>query len=163
MAEFITQLNELFGGFRERATMVQKTLRAPDVAFVLVTSPAPMSIQEVLYFSERLEEHKMPRGAFVVNRLHVPPAHAAGVTAQQTESALAANKIALDEGAPERIMRAHADAIRLAALDAHHVEMLRVRAHADKVPIVRVPEFATDVHDLRLLARLADLLMRGGM
>src|SRR6478735_4759716 len=60
MAEFITELNDLFGGFKHRALQVQKALRTPEVAFVLVTSPAPMSIQEVLYFSERLEEHNMP-------------------------------------------------------------------------------------------------------
>jgi anion-transporting ArsA/GET3 family ATPase len=69
MAEFITELNDLFGGFKQRAKpMVEAALRAPEVSFVLVTSPAPMSIQEVLFFSERLEEAAMPRGAFVVNR-----------------------------------------------------------------------------------------------
>src|SRR4051794_39668818 len=62
MAEFITELNDLFGGFKHRAAQVQKALRTPEVAFVLVTSPSPMSIREVLYFSERLTEHNMPRG-----------------------------------------------------------------------------------------------------
>jgi anion-transporting ArsA/GET3 family ATPase len=73
MAEFINELNDLFGGFKQRAVEVQKALRMPEVAFVLVTSPSPMSIKEVLYFSERLAEHDMPRGAFVVNRFRVPP------------------------------------------------------------------------------------------
>src|SRR3954453_148545 len=43
MAEFINELNDLFGGFKHRALQVQKALRMPEVAFVLVTSPAPMS------------------------------------------------------------------------------------------------------------------------
>src|SRR5580704_3415354 len=73
MAEFIAELNDLFGGFKQRAGMVEAALRSPEVSFVLVTSPAPMSIQEVLFFSERLEEAKMPRGALVVNRFRVPP------------------------------------------------------------------------------------------
>src|SRR5580700_8888021 len=73
MAEFIAELNDLFGGFKHRAAQVQKALRMPEVAFVLVTSPSPMSIREVLYFSERLADHDMPRGAFVVNRFRVPP------------------------------------------------------------------------------------------
>src|SRR5262249_38830449 len=51
MAEFIAELNELFGGFRQRAARVQETLRANDVAFVLVTSPSPPAIKEVLYFA----------------------------------------------------------------------------------------------------------------
>jgi len=31
------------------------------------------------------------------------------------------------------------------------------------VPIVRVPELATDVHDLRNLGEIAETLMRGGV
>lgn len=73
VAQFVTELNDLFGGFKERAQEVARTLRAPDVAYVLVSSPSPMAIQEVLFFSERLEEQGMPRDAFVVNRLHTPP------------------------------------------------------------------------------------------
>src|SRR5215470_8913175 len=73
MAEFITELNDLFGGFKQRAAMVEAALRSPEVSFVLVTSPAPTSIKEVVFFSERLEEAKMARGAFVVNRFRLPP------------------------------------------------------------------------------------------
>src|SRR5436190_10757832 len=76
MAEFIGELNELFGGFKERASRVEAALRGDEVAFVLVTSASPPSIQEVLYFAERLTEASMPRGAFVVNRFHLPPPHA---------------------------------------------------------------------------------------
>ena len=89
MAEFITELNDLFGGFKQRAKVVQEALRGPDVAFVLVTSPAPMSIKEVLYFSERLASHGMPRGAFVVNRFRLPPPRAReGVTAPEAQDAM---------------------------------------------------------------------------
>src|SRR5580704_17641734 len=73
MAELITEMNDLFGGFRERAKVVEAALRSPDVSFVLVTSPAPMSLEEVMFFSERLAEASMPRGAFVVNRYRLPP------------------------------------------------------------------------------------------
>ncbi len=164
MAEFITELNDLFGGFKERATMVQKALRAPDVSFVLVTSPAPMSIQEVLFFSDRLAEHKMPRGAFVVNRFRLPPARAVeGVTVAQAREALAKRGIALEEEGAERIVRAHQDQVRLAQLDALHVRGLAGKAKAGDVPIVRVPELATDVHDVRLLAEVGEILMTGGV
>src|SRR5271166_143364 len=76
MAEFITELNDLFGGFKQRARLVEAALRSPDVSFVLVTSPAPMSVQEVLFFSDRLEQSSMPRGAFVVNRFRLAPPRA---------------------------------------------------------------------------------------
>jgi anion-transporting ArsA/GET3 family ATPase len=167
MAEFITELNDLFGGFKHRAAQVQRALRMPEVAFVLVTSPSPMSIKEVLYFSERLAEHDMPRGAFVVNRFRCPPPLArAGrkIPAAEIGAALAAHRITLEDDAPARLSEAYADAEALAALDARHVRALQAgEAGADHLPIVRVRELASDVHDLRLLAQLAEMLMSGGI
>jgi anion-transporting ArsA/GET3 family ATPase len=157
MAEFITALNDLFGGFRARATMVEAVLRSPEVAFVLVTSPAPMSIQEVLYFSDRLEASKMPRGAMVVNRVRQPPASIDGAGEAEIASALAARQLVLDQGAPARMLRAHEDAVKLAALDAQHLD--RLRAHVgEAMPMVIVPELPSDVVDTRLLAELATIL-----
>jgi anion-transporting ArsA/GET3 family ATPase len=166
MAELITELNDLFGGFRERAKVVEAALRSPDVSFVLVTSPAPMSLEEVVFFSERLAQASMPRGAFVVNRYRQAPAVPSGVTAAPTErdasQAIAARGLRLGEGASARVVQAYADAVRLAALDERHVHDLRSRAARD-VPIVRVPELATDVHDLKNLGAISDMLMRGGV
>ncbi|HEY1695575.1 MAG TPA: ArsA-related P-loop ATPase [Polyangiaceae bacterium] len=163
MAEFITELNDLFGGFKQRAAMVEAALRSPEVSFVLVTSPAPMSIQEVMFFSERLEEARMQRGALVVNRFRVPPPSAdTPPSVEQATDAVARHAVPLEADAPERLVRAHADAVQLAHLDALHVRLLDQRAKG-KVPIVRVPELPSDVHDLRNLGELADTLMRGGV
>jgi anion-transporting ArsA/GET3 family ATPase len=163
MAQFISELNDLFGGFKERAALVQKTLRGNDVTFVLVTSPAPMSIREVLYFSERLDQARMPRGAFVVNRFRLPPPHASGAIAlAEVKEAVATRHLALDDDAPQRLLKAHADAVNLAALDAHYVKSLDA-GNAGAVPVVRIPELASDVHDLRLLSDLAARLMQGGV
>jgi anion-transporting ArsA/GET3 family ATPase len=163
MAEFITELNDLFGGFKQRAKLVEEALRSPEVSFVLVTSPAPMSIQEVLFFSERLEASNMPRGAFVVNRFRVPPPAAdAPPGVRDATDAVAARGLHLDDDGPARLVQAHADAVRLAALDSLHVRGLDERAQG-RVPIVRVPELPTDVHDLQNLGALSETLMRGGI
>jgi anion-transporting ArsA/GET3 family ATPase len=163
MAEFITELNDLFGGFKQRAGMVEAALRSPEVSFVLVTSPAPMSIQEVLFFSERLEEASMPRGAFVVNRFRVPPPSAdAPPPVADAAAAIARHGLHLEDDGAGRLVHAHADAVRLATLDALHVRSLDQRAQG-KVPIVRVPELPSDVHDLRRLGELSEMLMRGGV
>lgn len=162
MAELIAELNDLFGGFKERAAKVSEVLRGPDISFVLVTSASPPSIQEVLYFGERLAEANMPRGAFVVNRFRLPPKLAAeGIVEEEAAEGIAAHHLVLEEGAPARMVRAHADAVRLAALDARHVQALTKVAGA--TPIVRVAELETDVHDIALLAQLADALMQGGV
>jgi anion-transporting ArsA/GET3 family ATPase len=163
MAQFITELNDLFGGFRDRAKIVEAALRSPEVSFVLATSPAPMSIQEVLFFSDRLEESRMPRGAFVVNRFRLPPPGAdAPPDEQDVAGALAAHGLGLSNDAPRRLVRAHADAVLLAALDAAHVRGLDARARG-QVPIVRVPELPSDVHDLESLGQLSEILVTGGV
>lgn len=163
MAEFITELNDLFGGFKERAAMVEARLRSPEVSFVLVTSPAPMSIQEVMFFSERLEEAKMPRGALVVNRFRLPPPGVeAPPSVKDAAEAIARRGVTLDDDGAERLTKAYADAIQLAALDASNVRAVGERSKG-RLPVVRVPELASDVHDLRRLAEVSEILMRGGV
>ena len=156
MAEFITSLNDLFGGFRKRATVLEAELRSPEVAFVLVTSPSPVSIKEVLYFEARLAEAKMPRGAFVVNRFHTPPVAVGGVDAAAVAAAVGAHGLSLDPDAPGRVVRAYEDASKLARLDEKHLAALIEQA--GDVPILRVPEQPTDVHDAKGLVKLAGIL-----
>lgn len=162
MAEFIAELNDLFGGFKERALRVQKTLRGSDVAFVLVTSPSPPAIKEVLYFAERLEEAKMPQGALVVNRFHLPPPLAKeGVSEADAVAGIAARHVQLEDDAASRLVAAHKDQVKLAVLDEAHVRALG--GGAAHTPLVRVAQLDTDVQDLVLLAQLADVLMKGGV
>ncbi len=163
MAQFITELYELFGGFRERARIVQAALRSPQVSFVLATSPAPTSIQEVLFFSERLESSEMPRGAFVVNRFRLPPPAADDPpTPAQVAAAVAERSLPLEDDVAPRLVQANGDASRLAALDAMHTRGLDERVRA-AVPIVRIPELPGDVNDLEHLGRLSELLLAGGV
>jgi len=159
LAQFLGELNDLFGGFKERAREVSAGLRAPDVAYVLVTSPEPMSIQEVLYFSDRLREQNMPRDAFVVNRVHPTSAPTKDVTV--VERALARLGIALEPGGAERVVRAALDEASRGELDAKELEVLdQALADSSDRPIrVDVPAFAKDVHDIEALAKVAGILV----
>jgi anion-transporting ArsA/GET3 family ATPase len=156
LSEFIAELNELFGGFRERAKAVEKALRGPDVSFILVTSPSPSSVDEVLFFAERLAASQMPRGAFIVNRRRVAPIPVVGLSAADIQAEL--TEIGGDWAADTamRLLAAHDAQVRLAALDTVQISRLMVHAAA---PLVCVPEFATDVHDVSMLARLANRLV----
>ncbi len=160
MAQFLAELNDLFGGFKERAGAVKAALRSAEVSFVLVTSPAPMSIREVLFFSDRLERAAMPRGAFVVNRMRSPPAFG-DVSPSWDEAARAAAErgLRLGAGVGARLVAAHADAARFAALDQRHLRELTGWA----IPVIRLPELASDIRDLGELANIAELLMGGGV
>lgn len=163
MAEFITELNDLFGGFRQRAQMVEAAMRGPEVSFVLVTSPATPSIREVLFFSERLQEAKMSRGAFVVNRVRLAPQGGnAPPSVRDAAEAIQAHRLQLDDDGPARLVRAHADAVRLSVLDALHARALDEHANG-QISVVRVPEFASDVRDFKDLRAVGELLMGGGL
>lgn len=161
LAQFLGELNDLFGGFKDRAREVSSGLRAPDVAYVLVTSPEPMSIQEVLYFSERLREQKMPRDAFVVNRVH--PLSAPTQDEAVVQRALDRQNIRLDEGGAGRVVRAALDEASRGELDAKELQALdRALADAPDRPLrVDVPAFAKDVHDIDALAKVARILVHG--
>lgn len=158
VAEFLTDLNDLFGGFTQRAREVQTALRAPDVAYVLVTSPSPMAIREVLYFSERLTDLGMSSDAFVVNRIHSPPdGHP---SAQAIEDAVKRSGLELDDDIGPRLQRVIDDEATQAAVDAKHLLVLdETLVLADPPPLrANVPAYPYDVHDLESLNDVTNLL-----
>jgi len=154
LAGFIAAINDLFGGFTERAKRVSEALRGRDVAFVLVSSPEPMAIDEINFFADRLRAFAMPRDAFVINRVHLPPG---AVDAHAIPEALALDDLP-QELAPAAT-RAHEEATVLANRDARHIERLRVDEGPDRAVIVRVPAFEKDVHDVRSLALVGEALV----
>src|SRR5687768_426733 len=77
LSEFFLAFEGMYEGFKERAGRVQALLRDPRSAFVLVAAPARTSLEEALFFHERLRDARMPFVAFIVNRVHPDPAAAA--------------------------------------------------------------------------------------
>lgn len=158
VAEFVTGINDLFGGFRERASEVSGALRSPEVAFVVVTSPAPLAIQEAIFFSERLREHGMRRDAIVLNGVHtlLPEPQASTL---ELESALRRVEPALDAPrAIDRMRRALEDERLQGVADRIESERLHHRV-GEEVLLVLVPALEEDVHDLGGLARIASHLV----
>lgn len=154
VAEFVGGLNDLFGGFRQRAAAVSGVLRSPEVAFVVVTSPAPMAIREAYFFSDRLRELGMRRDGVVVNGVHylLSEPHADEDTLQSAVKEVLPN---VDPAsAVDRMGRALEDE-RLRAV-ADRIESDRLRNRVGKeTTFVEVPAFDEDVHDLRALAKVA--------
>jgi anion-transporting ArsA/GET3 family ATPase len=162
MGELIFDLSELFSGFKERASRVEAALRAKDVSFVMVTSPAPASISEVLFLSDRLAAAELVRGALVVNRVRTPVMRSGAVaTEDDAGRALSRYGLRFEDDAGARLLRAHGDAMRLAAMDQTH--LLRLECHAlAGVPIVRIPERDGDIQNVRALFELARALTGSG-
>jgi anion-transporting ArsA/GET3 family ATPase len=71
---FVSALDTMFGGFRERADYTYQLLRAPGTAFLVIAAPEPDALREASYFVERLAQEGMPLAGLVLNRVHRSPA-----------------------------------------------------------------------------------------
>ncbi len=163
VAGFLVELDGLFGGFKRRAEEVSRAFRGDDFAYVLVTSPEPASLREVIFFAEWLAEHGLRRDAIVVNRVHAPPEvvpTAAAVVAALPTAGLSATASA--PGAPplaERVVRAAREEAALAERDRENLRVLDALAlgPGEPPPVrVSIPALPTDVHDVAVLAAIAE-------
>jgi anion-transporting ArsA/GET3 family ATPase len=77
-AEFFTNLEGMYEGFKQRAQDVAALLRSNVTSFIVVTSPATDSVTEAMFFASRLNDSGLPFGALVVNRVH--PQYGDGIT-----------------------------------------------------------------------------------
>jgi anion-transporting ArsA/GET3 family ATPase len=164
MARFFVEFNSILGGFRERAREVFELLRGSNVGFVLVSSAEPLSIDEAIYFHDRLVASKMPLGAFVVNRVH------RAVQSTLDRAQLIAKLTARPElrgYSPDDIVQVAADFDRthqefstLAEIDSRQVKRLRERSKQE-VPVVQVPFFDQDIYDVAGLSQMVRYLTSG--
>jgi anion-transporting ArsA/GET3 family ATPase len=162
MARFFVEFNQILGGFRERAQKVYEVLRGPEAAFVLVSSAEPLSVDEAMYFEDRLRSASMPLGGFVVNRVH-PRRPPLTVDGKPLDRAALVSRLEgraeLQGFAPDDLVqfaadleRTHKELDALAVLDDLQIARLRVRA--GDAPIVTVPLFQHDVYDVPALVEL---------
>jgi anion-transporting ArsA/GET3 family ATPase len=157
---FIRDLNDLFGGFKSRARAVAEAFRAEDVGYVLVTSPAPDAMREVLFFAERLGEMGMRRDAFVVNRVHA--LGRGKPTLAEIKAALVAHGVVPADDSAENVARAWREELEQAQAEARYLEefALALERYTDRPSerVVMIPAFPGDVHELSTLARMAAML-----
>jgi anion-transporting ArsA/GET3 family ATPase len=156
VGEFLKDINELFGGFRERAKAVYEDLRGPDVAFVIVTSPSPLAVGEATFFSHKLTDYGIHPSAVVVNRVHA----AADAHGEPDARTLASRMTPAVDPATllSRMRDAARDQNALAARDREGIRRLREHLGA-AMPYTEVPALDNDVHDLRALAEVSSYLL----
>jgi anion-transporting ArsA/GET3 family ATPase len=147
---FVTAFDTMFGGFRERADATYKLLQAPGTAFLVVAAPEPDALREAASFVERLGEERMPLAGMILNRVHRVPA--IGLSAAR---ALAAAETLEPNGSSVAVaaLRLHAERMTLSDRE-QRVAAAFTSAHP-AVPVVEIPAFPADVHDLEGLRRLA--------
>jgi anion-transporting ArsA/GET3 family ATPase len=166
---FVSALDTMFGGFRERADYTYQLLRAPGTSFLVVAAPEDDALREASYFVERLDQERMPLAGLVVNRVQLlPAAHlsaARSLAAAETLQAAGPSHRVGGEGSadgeqPEEAARLltiaalhlHADRMEQAAAQRRTAEQF-TGAHP-LVPVTEIPALAEDVHDLDGLRRI---------
>jgi len=151
---FVSALDTVFGGFRQRAQKTYALLQDDGTAFLVVAAPEPDALREAAYFVERLSEDRMPLAGLIVNR--ASPAPSGQLSAD--ESMTAAERLRRDDPASltAGLLRLHADQMRMVERESR----LRTRFTAAHPQVATgvVPALAGDVHDLAGLRRVAQLL-----
>lgn len=69
-AEFLANFEGMYEGFKERAQSVFELLRQESTAFVVVTAPTSISVNEALFFASTLNDYGLPFKGLIVNRIH---------------------------------------------------------------------------------------------
>src|SRR6266568_4899031 len=155
LAEFMGSFQGMYEGFKARAGVVRALFAQPEVGFVLVSSASPRSVDEALFFHERLRKEGMPVAGVVANRVTSELWGEGPLPGAPALVAALAASGAGGEALAERLARTLAEHEVLARADAREVARLFSAVPGAQVA---VPRLDTDVHDLASLARLAAVL-----
>ena len=138
LSTFFALLGDMTENFSVRARRVEQLLRSSESAFLLITSAQSEPIDEAIWFRRTLQQSGVPFSGVVVNRFH----HDLGDADPQPGS--------LDEtlGADlaARVRQTFTDYHVLAQRDAGNVT--RLAGELDGEPLILVPQFDDDVHDV---------------
>jgi anion-transporting ArsA/GET3 family ATPase len=149
---FVSALDTMFGGFRERADYTYRLLQTPGTAFLVIAAPEPDALREASYFVERLSRDRMPLAGLIVNRVH--RARASRLSAARSLAAAETLQNGHDPaGAPgarypltTAALRLHAEWMQLETREQRLAEGFSAAHPA--VPVAEIPARPEDVHDL---------------
>jgi anion-transporting ArsA/GET3 family ATPase len=141
VVEFLREFSGMEASFAARAREVRAIWRDDSTAFVLVTAPRVDTVDETLWFDERLAEHGVSTAGIIVNRMTPsPPA-------------------SVPSGFDDDLVEWSEWMTQLATAEADAVGPLAERADALGAPLMLVRRLGADVHDATGLSVLAGYLV----
>ncbi|WP_284045576.1 ArsA family ATPase [Actinoplanes maris] len=154
LSGFVSALDSMFGGFRQRADQTYRILQDPQTAFLLVAAPERDAVREAAYFAERLVAERMPLAGLVLNRMHRTevPALSADVSLAAAEVLTAAG----DQPLTADALLIHANLVSQTERE-ERVAATFIDAFP-AVPTVSVTAQPADVHDVDGLRTIGALL-----
>ena len=151
LSEFFLAFEGMYEGFKERAAKVHELLRGEDSGFVLIAGPARATLDEARYFYRRLREKDMTFVGLIVNRVHPDPMADAGPVPRRPAP--------VDADLARALLRLMEDQGRVARRERRGIARLEAEVAE---PLILVPELDADVHDLRGLLQIGELVLGGG-
>jgi anion-transporting ArsA/GET3 family ATPase len=159
LSEFVSEVNQLFGGFRERAERVSAAFRKPDFSYLLAATASPGALDEAHFFAERLRRLGLGAGGLIVNRVRrsglVPPERA------ELEAELERRRLGLENDLAGRVLRALAEESAVGAAERKTLEARKVEQFsAERIPwVLEVPALADSVNDVAALVAVSRCLV----
>jgi anion-transporting ArsA/GET3 family ATPase len=159
VSEFFLSFESMYDGFKERAGRVYSLLRQRSSGFVLVASPSHLVLDEARWFHRKLAEKHMPFVGFVVNRMHPHPGEDDSWQRPGRRGWRATGGAAeLDPELAAGMARVYREQQQLAVRERESVQDLEIETGEG---VIAIPELESDVHDLRGLRTVGELLLRG--
>lgn len=140
ISEMLISFQDLLAGFKNRAGEVRKILQKPETSFLLVAATEEKSIRETVLFKEKLADFNLPLGGIILNRVH--PEYLP--TGEDLE--ILSEKVG--EGTAQKMQRILERNLADAERDKRFARELK--------PLVSIPLFESDIHDLEGLKCLGD-------
>ncbi len=153
VAEFFNLWDDvLFDGFRKRAGEVQRLLASSESLFLAVASPMKRPLEEAVYLYEKLTEHRIAFGGFIINRVNPPYAE------NPIEDSIPQNIPGIDMPLAEKLRINFKKYKDLGGSDAAAIEELKNRA-GENIDIRQIPMFDSDIYDIHGLLKIREHLL----
>jgi anion-transporting ArsA/GET3 family ATPase len=167
IAEFFLNFQTMYDGFVKRARSVEALLHDRRTTFVVVSTLEAAPLREAEFFISELSARKLHLGAVVLNK--TLPDYLQGVAGDAAARALvtdpgpAAEAAAgadpgLDPATAGRVLATIGESFLNFEVAAKREAELRAELGRLSAPVLRVPVFEEDIHDLTGLARLGECL-----
>ncbi len=168
VSDFFSAMSGMFDAFSARTDTIHDILRAKSTAFVLVTGPEEPVLNEAEVFSSRIRAMQMPIKGVVFNRVHEEFAadaslFQAGTVARSDRPTIerALRDVGVGADAAAWMSTNFVDYQLLARGEALRMDQFRSQL-ARRTPIVTVPNFDSDLHDVDGLLHMHAYLFGDG-
>jgi anion-transporting ArsA/GET3 family ATPase len=167
IGEFFLNFQTMYDGFVARARSVEALLHDRRTTFVVVSTLEAAPLHEAEFFISELSARKLHLGAVVLNK--TLPDYLLDEAADAAARALvgdpgpaaraaAATDPELEPATTGRVLTTIAESFLNFEVAAQREAELRGELGRLSAPVLRVPAFEEDIHDLRGLARLGECL-----